>query len=131
MGWQTPIYDRAQSDIDNKTKKGYLNVEDLNRIEGNISYVASLMGITVTTKSWSKTTLPVSSDFQRITNNIDTLKKEITFTTYQDCPELPINHYEKVNLIEALIEAIEGDYMLVLGATVFSGEGSYAGDNLV
>ncbi len=131
MSWIEPIYDRSQSDIDNKTSKGYLNVEDLNRIEGNISYIAELMAITVTTKKWAKTTLPTSSDFQRIGDNIDSLKSKITYTTYPDYPDLPINEYEKVNQIESMIEAIEGDYMLVLGSLLFCGEEGYAGDNLV
>lgn len=52
MAWQEPIYDRSQSDIDNKTKKAFINAEDLNRIETNIEYIASLMGVSVETKKW-------------------------------------------------------------------------------
>ncbi len=131
MGWIEPIYDRNESDITNKTSKGYLNVDDLNRIEGNISYIAELMAIEVTTKNWTTVSIPTSSDFQRIGNNINTIKSAITFTTYPDYPDLPINHYEKVNTIESMLEAIEGDYMLILGSLLFCGTEGYAGDNLI
>ena len=131
MAWQEPIYDRTIDDIENKTKKGYLNVEDLNRIEGNIEYLASLIGASVEVKKWYSYSLPTSSDLARITNNIDILKEKITFTTYAKCPSAPINTYSKFNIIESLLEGIKGDYILILGSTVFSGDESYAGDNFI
>lgn len=129
--WQTPIYDRTQSDIDNKTSKGYLNVADLNRIENNIAYVAELMGETVTTKSWNKLSLPTSSDFTRIGNNIAQLENNIKFTVYEDYPSNPINTYEKVNIIEALITAIRGDWDLVLGERPYCNDDVYANSTLL
>ena len=131
MAWQEPIYDRSQSDIDNKTKKGFINAEDLNRIETNIEYIASLMGVSVETKKWYTYSLPTSNDLTRIGSNIDILKEHVTFTTYPAYPNAPINTFSKFNIIESLIEGIEGDYKLVLGAAVFSGDDSYAGDNFI
>lgn len=91
--WQTPIYDRTQSDIDNKTSKGYLNIVDLNRIEGNIEYIANLMGVEVTTKKWEVTSIPYSTDFDRIMNNIKILQEKIIFYKYEAMPKNPINTF--------------------------------------
>lgn len=129
--WQTPIYDRTQSDIDNKTAKGYLNISDLNRIEGNIAYVAEIMGVSVQKKEWNILSLPTSADFTRIGNNIATLEKKIIFTTYEDYPDNPINTFDKVNIIEALIMAIKGDYELILGQTKYCGDSEYANSDLL
>ncbi len=129
--WQTPIYDRTQSDINNKTSKGYLNISDLNRIEGNIAYVAEIMGVSVQKKEWNILSLPTSADFTRIGKNIAILEKKIVFTTYEDYPDNPINTFEKVNIIEALIMAIKGDYELILGQTAYCGDAEYANSNLL
>lgn len=129
--WIQPIYDRAQSDVDNKTSKGYLNYTDMNRIEGNIAYIAEIMGVSVETKAWTALTVPSSKDFDRINNNINTLKKVNDFTSYKDLPGNPINTYDKVNLIESLLYAIEYDYELILGNNIYTGDSCYTGDTLI
>ena len=85
----------------------------------------------VETKKWYAYSLPTSSDLTRIGSNIDILKEHVTFTTYPAFPDAPINNYSKFNIIESLIESIEGDYKLILGTAVFSGDDSYAGDNFI
>ena len=129
--WKEPIYDRKQSDIDNKTPKGYLNISDLNRIENNIAYIAELMGKKVTTKTWSLYMLPSSSEFDRIKSNITALEEGINFTTYEDLPSNPINTFEKVNLIEALIASINGDFELILGNSMYCGDFEFSNDQLI
>lgn len=129
--WQTPIYDRTQSDIDNKTSKGYLNISDLNRIEGNIEYIAEIMGVSIQKKEWNILSLPTSADFDRIGNNIAILEDKIVFTTYEDYPDNPINTFQKVNVIESLLMAIKGDYELILGQTTYCGDNEYANSNLL
>lgn len=129
--WQKPIYDRTYDDIVNKTKKGYLNYTDLNRIEENIAHLAELMGVNVITKKWSIYSLPTSTDFSRIVNNITKIEEKITFTTYQKLPENPVNTYNKVNLIELLIACIKGDIELVLGNCFYCGDSCFAGSELI
>ncbi len=128
MGWKQPIYDRTMQDIYDKTKKAYLNVEDLNRIEGNIAYIGVMMAVEVETKTWSKTSLPTAADFVRIGNNIAKLKEHVDYTTYPDYPSVPINNFQKINTIEMLLESIQGDYNIVTGASLFCDDGGYAGD---
>lgn len=129
--WQQPIYSRTSKDIENKTNKGYLNYTDMNRIEGNIEFIAELMGINVITKSWNVLTLPTSADFTRIINNIKKLENSINFTAYKDPPNHPINTFNKINSIESLIASIKGDYDLVLGNWMYCGDSCFAGTDLI
>lgn len=129
--WNQPIYDRTINDVRNKTTKGYLNYTDMNRIEGNIGYIAELMGISLTTKTWTTLTIPTSADFDRIKSNIETLESHIDFTTYNALPDDPINTYDKVNKIEMMVETIKGDFDIVMGASMYTGENGYAGSILI
>lgn len=129
--WTQPIYDRTQEDIDNKTSKGYMNYKDMNRIEGNIEYIAELMAVSVETKKWTTLTVPTSEDFTRIKSNIDVLKSKISFTNYGANPDNPINTFDKVNTIEALIFAIQGDFEIVMASTMYAGEEGYANSILI
>ena len=129
--WIQPVYDRTQEDIDNRTKKGYLNASDLNRIENNIKYVGELMGKSINSKTWDLLSLPTTADFKRIEKNIKELEASITFTTYENYPQYPINTFGKVNTIESLIASIKGDWELILGSRLYCGDSSYANDNLI
>lgn len=129
--WIQPVYDRTINDVQNKTSKGYLNYTDMNRIEGNIAWIGELMGVSVEIKTWTTLTVPTSADFTRIKDNIELLKEHITFTKYDSSPDNPINTYDKVNQIETLIDAIEGDFEIVLGANLYAGEGTYANSLLI
>ena len=129
--WQTPIYNRTQKDIDNHNPIAYLNVSDMNRIEGNIGYIAELMGIDIVIKEWKDKDLPTTADFKRIGENIKTLETQIAFTHYEDYPISPINTFQKLNTIEAIIAAIRGDYELIMASSFYCGEDSYAGSELI
>ena len=83
MTWITPITDRNGADIANRTARGFLNVSDINRIEGNIAWLINELrrfNIFVslsTVTDWDVNKLPVVADFVRIRNNIDTLVTRI------------------------------------------------------
>ncbi len=40
MPWISPITDRSESDVVNKTTKGFYNAEDLNRVGTDVSWLA-------------------------------------------------------------------------------------------
>jgi hypothetical protein len=133
--WLEPIFDRTQADVDfalgeiAKWKrndvsvsdvyelKGCLNVSDINRIEGNIQYLAETLRKyyyfpTTTSKTWSMDGLPNTTDVSRIIGNI----RKIISAYYADAtaPALPntILTYEQVNAIEKnlyLIKAMIND----------------------
>jgi len=79
MNWITPITDRTAADIANRTDRGFLNVSDINRIEGNIVWLTNQLArfnifVTISAvTNWNTTNVPVTSDFMRIRSNIDTL----------------------------------------------------------
>lgn len=75
--------------------------------------------------------LPSSSEFDRIKSNITALEEGINFTTYKDLPSNPINTFEKVNLIEALIASIKGDFELILGNSMYCGDFEFSNDQLI
>ena len=43
MAWVTPIVDRALSDITGRTSKGFFNVADWERIDGNTAVIKAML----------------------------------------------------------------------------------------
>ena len=127
MSWQTPIFDRTEQDVlkvitydnigykyltdEQKAEwdnglKGALNYTDINRIEGNIAYLFDIFGVSnITVKTnWSYNDIVHISDFQRILNNIDSLRSLFeVFATTPATPNVPINTHQKVNDIEKIL----------------------------
>lgn len=76
--WVTPVYDRTEADILNKTEKAMIQADDLNRIEGNIKYLRiqiasfgfSMSGLS---KTWTIYGLPDLGDVERILDNAQEL----------------------------------------------------------
>lgn len=123
--WKTPVFDRTQEDVEHAIKtiadwvnsdmsvnplaihdlKGCLNVSDINRIEGNIAYLAEMLNTygyspDVSTKSWTNSGLPNETDISRILYNI----RSIVDNFYQQSEASPVPHrlqgYEDVNSAE-------------------------------
>ena len=122
MAWIQPIFYSTQSDIDNKTSKGYLNIEDLNRIENNIQYLGGLVGADVTTILWTHDTLPTKAQFDRILDDLTNIKNKWWSVT-EDNPSQPINVFEKVNTIEKILFDTYKNYIEWNHAILRCGEG--------
>lgn len=77
--WIEPITNRTQSDIVNKTPKGFINDLDLNRIENNCDYLAEQLNkygyfVVISTKTdWSMDEFPSATEINRIRDNINAL----------------------------------------------------------
>lgn len=78
MAWVTPIYDRTQADIDNRTSKTFINVADWTRIYDNSLIVRNLLepalGLSIVFETISvptTTTIPTISDLNKLTGNIE------------------------------------------------------------
>lgn len=137
--WQEPIFDRTREDVefaitkisewiakgnpkDIYDLKGCLNVSDINRIEGNIAYLAKRLTELqyppgVSTKQWTKEILPTESDVQRIINNVRACVN--AFYAPSNAPSLPnrmityndINSIEKyIYLIKYLLDCMVGSF---------------------
>lgn len=123
--WIQPIYDRTQADVDYaKLKiaqwsndyyasdapfvsdlKGCMNVRDLNRIEGNMEYLAERIkiagyDISITVKQWQITDIPTIADLERITDNLVSLIEGwYQQSTAPDAPQTILT-YVDANAIE-------------------------------
>lgn len=130
--WIDPIFDRTQEDVDFAVEKiaewivgnitgnplvvydlkGCLNVSDINRIEGNIAYLASELSRLhyppdTSTKSWTAAGMPNEQDISRIVYNVRAL---ITAYYQQDiAPNVPENllGYNEVNAVEKNLSLIK------------------------
>lgn len=92
--------------------KGCLNLNDIIRIEDNISYIADRLTqyrypIVVSTKNWVKTDLPNANDMKRIANNIRSI-----FSGYHtpsgatDIPDIMLS-YQDINALEYNLQLLK------------------------
>lgn len=121
--WIQPIYDRTQEDVDNKTSKGYLNIEDLNRIEGNVQELGNLLGLELSTIVWTHDTLPTKAQFDRILDNLTSIKERWVGAITIDNPVQPINIFDKVNVIERILYDVYKNYIEWNDSLIHCGEG--------
>lgn len=106
------IFDRTQTDREQKTPKGYYNYTDLNRIEAWCEYLANLLtsysypvSITIK-KNWNMSDLPNVNDMERIRSNVNAIKT--VFHAYTDVPEnLNYMTIEKANAIEKILSELD------------------------
>lgn len=154
MAYTEPIFDRSQSDVvklqsfldrgyknltaDEKTEwlntnfKGALNISDLNRIEQNMIVLSGILGLTITVKTWQETDIPINTDFTRIRNNLSLIREQaesmgLIYDLTPEVPNLPFNHYQKINDIEKIIFDI---YMLYTNKYYYCGQEVYCGENI-
>lgn len=108
--------------------KGCLNVSDINRIEGNIEYLAEKFlefgyPSDVVIKKWDRDALPNEYDIQRIIDNVRAL---ITaFYQPNNAPILPVtmSSYNDINAIEKNIDLIK--YLLDCMVSSFKQVGAF------
>lgn len=85
--------------------KGCLNLNDIIRIEDNISYIADRLTqyrypIVVSSKNWVKTDLPNANDMKRIANNIRSIfNGYYTPSEVTDVPDIMLS-YQDINALE-------------------------------
>lgn len=152
MAYTEPIFDRSQSDVvklqsfldrgyknltaDEKTEwlntnfKGALNISDLNRIEQNMNVLSEILGLTITIKTWQETDIPTNTDFTRIRNNLMSIRSQavlqgLIYASTPEVPNLPFNHYQKINDIEKIIFDI---YTLYTNKYYYCGQEVYCGE---
>ena len=126
------IFDRTQKDIDERTKKAFINSSDLNRIDRNTLLIGEYIGISVNTKTdWNIGGLPRHSDYQRIKEK----KKKIRdgYVVWPDTPEVPdrpYNTYQKWNDIEKILHDVFFIYIRNYNNKTYCGEGFSCGDEI-
>lgn len=104
MPWQVPIYDRTEADVKAKADKCYFSAAMLNRIDGNLAYLADLFGVTIQTKTWVSTDFLTPSQMQRILANLKTVRDAYnTLPGTPEIPAFPATGYADVNAIEQIL----------------------------
>ena len=108
------IYDRTQSDVENKTAKGYYNISDLNRVEEWCNYLAELLTgygypVRIETKTnWTIADFPYVSEMERIRSNVSVIKQAYSYVSTPAVPEtLNKLDVEKANAIEKILANID------------------------
>lgn len=141
--WREPIFDRTLNDVHyaiaqlesrkqsisnglsvtTDDLKGCLNLSDLNRIEGNIEYLSTILtsyGYEVEndSKQWTREDLPTTEDMERIADNIKALVA--CFTGYDSFVTIPNNiiSHEDINnleynlhLLKQLLDGMESSFL--------------------
>lgn len=95
------VYDRMQTDVDNKTAKGLMNYIDLNRLEENIKTVADEVAVGFVQKTWVVGDLLRVSDYARWKTAVDSIKS--AYDVLQTYPSRPFNTFTKWNELEYLL----------------------------
>lgn len=106
--WIAPVYDRTAADVAAGAEKCYFGAETLNRIEGNLQYLAELLGVTeVETRTWAGTDFLRLSDMQRILANLAAVREAYhALPGSPDIPAPPATLWSDVNAIEEITAGI-------------------------
>lgn len=106
--WIAPVYDRTAADVAAGAEKCYFSAETLNRIEGNLQYLAELLGVTeVETRTWAGTDFLRLSDMQRILANLAAVREAYhALPGSPDIPVPPATLWSDVNAIEEITAGI-------------------------
>ena len=119
MQWLAPIFDRTQQDVeyarlnrnDSAHHKGAFSYEDMNRITGNMKYLASYAHVVVSSSdAWAPLEKPNVSNIQTLLSDLQTLRNA-TLGEGRAIPPRPIYQYEKINQIERLLYDIRSRLM--------------------
>lgn len=124
------VYDRSAQDVLQRTKKGVLNAEDINRIENNTGDIADKIAVPVTVKSWPVGGLPRVSDYKRIRDNVERIRQGYGIRSDTPVtPEQPLNTYQKWNDIERILFDVNDLYDRTENARAYCGE-IFAGEGV-
>ena len=124
------VYDRSAQDVLQRTKKGVLNADDINRIENNTGDIADKIAVPVTVKSWSVGGLPRVSDYKRIRDNVERIRQGYGIRSDTPVtPEQPLNTYQKWNDIERILFDVNDLYDRTENARAYCGE-IFAGEGV-
>lgn len=131
----TLITDRTQSDIANRTKKGYYNAEDLNRVGAAVAYIRDRLNnsgynVSVTPDTaWTDSDIPLPADMEHYLDCISTIRAVLRLPA--DTPIVPETMekltYIKANDIEKILEIVDKMLTNSMSAVWYSGD-IYSGE---
>ena len=149
LNWISPIYDRKQSDLDYakailktgydnlngdrkvdflRGLKGCFNYTDMYRIFQDCMYLGALLGVEVTSAGEWDTGHPAKQrDYMNMCKNVSALREAyFVYSNTEPTPNVPINSWQKVNVIEKILYDIFAIFQANYNAMKYTGE-QYAG----
>ena len=96
------VYDRTESDITNKTAKGYANYADMNRLETNVKTISDYFSLPFTQKTYDVLSKPRQADYERIRLGIEAIKTAYNVSQVAT-PTRPFTTWQKWNDLEKLL----------------------------
>lgn len=136
----TLIFDRTQNDVESRTKKGYYNSDDLNRVIGAVNYLAGVFqgygydipGYSQQTDNWGIGKVPTRAQMQTYLSNIQSLNSLLA--ALPSTPALPQSmaflDYVEANNIEQVLIDLDGTLQRLAQCAVACGPATCGGDYL-
>lgn len=112
--------------------RGALNYSDLDRIEGNLRFLADLFKIDLV--DMSRDVIPRVPYFKKLLINVQRIRDlDYHFSDTPQVPEMPLNTYSKINDIEKILLHAYASYYRNSSdnVRVFCGESMYADNNVL
>ncbi len=131
MAWQAPVFDRTAADVAAGADKCYFSAELLNRIEGNIEYLAKLFGVPVVAHTWAATDFLTLAQVQRILEGLAAVRDAYyAMPGSPNIPAPPATMWSDVNDIEKILWGIKELWdRNTARLKIYAGE-AYAGDEM-
>ena len=130
MAWMEPVTDRKQSDIQNKTRKGYANADDFNRLENNCGVLSDIFSLGLQTKTdWQRTDKPTENSQTRIIGNVEKIHGAFSVSGNPDPPKYPLNTWQKWNAAETILLNVYNGSNRLMDSIIRAGE-VFSGDDI-
>lgn len=116
------ITDRTAQDVSTRTKKGFYNVSDVQRVNSYIEYLSDVLGLNLTVTDVSLGQALTRAQMDAILNNINAIRA--VWYVASDTPQTPIAvnwDYVKANNIEKILLALDEFYQSVQIDKLYSG----------
>lgn len=107
MVWVQPVYDRTQADVVSRAPKAYYSANDLNRIEGNLQYLSSVLTAYeyqvpfVAKTDWANNDLPRRGDIERWKEAVDAI--HAVFVRWDSDADIDRKDWVMANAIEGMM----------------------------
>lgn len=107
MAWQVPVFDRTEADMLAGAEKCYFSASVLNRVEGNLAYLADMLGVQIATRTWVATDFLTAGQMKRILGNLAAVRSAyFARPGAPDIPAPPCVTWHEFNDVEEIIEGV-------------------------